>query len=159
MRNPTDNYPKRTWEISHVGPKFITVKAIDERGLSEADRVNVVSPLDIFPSNQLHIFKPELLRQEQLEINRQSELQNNVPHQQPTVIIAPKFFNGNGSDNSTAEQPQIGHSQPDTQMITSNVQENAPPIIIKDVIQDIFQNEHVNEGKIDFSNIKIIKKE
>ena len=160
MRNTNDKYPKRPWEISHVGPKFITVKAIDESGLSESDRINVVSSHDIFPEDQIHIFKPELLRQEQLEMNRQSEIQNNVPQQQqPTVIIAPKFFNGNGSDNSTAEQPQIGHSQPDTQMITSNVQENAPPIIIKDVIQEIFQNEHVNDGKIDFSNIKIIKKE
>ena len=157
MRNPTDNYPKRTWEISHVGPKFITVKAIDERGLSEADRVNVVSPLDIFPSNQLHIFKPELLRQQQQEINRQSELQNNVPQKQPTVIIAPKFFNGNGSDNSTAEQPQIGYSQPDTASITNSVQEDTPPIVIKDAIQEIVQKD--DGGAIDFSNIKIIKKE
>jgi hypothetical protein len=157
MRNTNDSYPKRPWEISHVGPKFITVKAVDESGLSESDRINVVSPHDIFPEDQIHIFKPELLRQEQLEMNRQSELQNNVPQQQqPTVIIAPKFFNGNGSDNSTAEQPPIGHSQPDTRAITNSVLEDTPPIVIKDVIQDIVQKD--DGGAIDFSNIKIIKK-
>jgi len=90
-------------------------------------------------------------------MNRQSELQNRIPPtQQPTVIIAPKFFNGNGSDNSTSEQPTVEQSQPDSQIISSGVHSETPSIVVKDVIQDIVQKD--NGGDIDFSNIKIVKK-
>lgn len=46
---------------------------------------------------------------------------------QPMIIIAPKFFNGNGSDNSTSEQPV----PEDATGYEGNMSLSEPSIVIK----------------------------
>ena len=38
--------------LTHVGPKFLTVSAIDRQGLSDNEATNVVLPFDIYPESQ-----------------------------------------------------------------------------------------------------------
>jgi len=154
MRNCKDNYPKRPWEVSHAGPKFYTVKAIDNNGLSDNDSVNVVSGYDIFPESQLPVFKPELFREAvHNPLTQSSELLPKT--QQPNIIIAPKFFNGDGNDNSTSEIP--------TEIIASNNEPNSiteqPSIVVKDNIKSSTPTLPTVErsADVDFSNL-VIKK-
>ena len=156
-RNCKDNHPKRPWEVTHVGPKFITIKAIDDTGLSDNDSVNVVSGYDIIPESQLHIFKPELFRPKQInDIPITNEVQQK--QQQPTVIIAPKFFNGDGSDNSTSEVP-TNVAEPSNTTLGENITDNTPSIVVKDNIQSASSSLPPVEGtnEVDFSNL-VIKK-
>jgi DNA-directed RNA polymerase II subunit RPB2 len=156
-RNCKDNHPKRPWEVTHVGPKFITIKAIDDTGLSDNDSVNVVSGYDIIPESQLHIFKPELFRPKQInDIPITNEVQQK--QQQPTVIIAPKFFNGDGSDNSTSEVP-TNVTEPTNTTLGENITDNTPSIVVKDNIQSAPPALPAVEGtnELDFSNL-VIKK-
>ena len=155
MRNCKDNYPKRPWEVSHVGPKFITIKAIDDTGLSDNNSVNVVSGYDIFPESQLHIFKPELFKPAlQNPLTLQPEIQ--PKQQQPTVIIAPKFFNGDGSDHSTSELPTAETTTTSSEQTTMN---NEPSIVVKENIQSTPSTLPPVEtaADVDFSNL-VIKK-
>jgi len=153
-RNCKDNNPKRPWGVTHVGPKFITIKALETSGLSNTDSINVVSTHDIFPESQLHIFKPELMRQPQLNMNPMQS-QNNIQPQTPTVIIAPKFFNGDGNDNSTSETPIPESTSTSNNLDTSYIQ-NEPSIVMKNnITPSIPQVEAAKD--IDFSNL-VIKK-
>ena len=71
---------------------------------------------------------------------------------QPTVVIAPKFFNGNGSDNSTSDVP----SNPEP-VAYDNLNQQ-PSIVVKDSVSKAVPN--VSEEKSiepDFSNL-VIKK-
>tara|TARA_B100001287_G_scaffold276862_1_gene290287 strand:+ start:20068 stop:25239 length:5172 start_codon:yes stop_codon:yes gene_type:complete len=154
MRNCKDNHPKRPWEITHVGPKFITIKAIDTTGLSDNDSVNVVSGYDIFPESQLHIFKPELFKPPQPNMQNMIQQQDIQP-KQPTVIIAPKFFNGDGSDNSTSEIPPTVETTTD-----QNIMQNEPSIVVKDNIPNTTTQQVPpieTAADVDFSNL-VIKK-
>jgi hypothetical protein len=156
-RNCKDNYPKRPWEITHLGPKFITIKAIDDTGLSDNDSVNVVSGYDIIPESQLHIFKPELFRPKQInDIPIENEIQQKS--QQPTVIIAPKFFNGDGSDHSTSELP-TATTETSANTVEQNSMVNEPSIVIKDNIKSAHPALPPVEraADVDFSNL-VIKK-
>ena len=90
-------HPTRPWKISHIGDKFITLHALNNDGLKEDDMIKVVSPQDIYSEHHAKRFAQKILETQNAQQN-QPNYQNG--YQQPTVIIAPKFFNGNGSDNS-----------------------------------------------------------
>ena len=71
---------------------------------------------------------------------------------QPTVVIAPKFFNGNGSDNSTSDVPN------NTEPISYDNLNQQPSIVVKDSASR--STPSVSEEKAiepDFSNL-VIKK-
>jgi len=73
---------------------------------------------------------------------------------QPTVIIAPKFFNGNGSDNSTSELP--------SEAIDGNRNIiSEPSMVIKSNVDTTKSNSDENDVNniIDFSKGLVIKKQ
>jgi len=124
LRHCKDGHPTRAWEVSHIGPKFITLRAHDKTGLSEEDQIQVVSPFDIFPEEHARAYHAKHMVQTTNipAIPMQNPmLPESAPNQQPTVIIAPKFFNGNGSDNSsgiehtndTTEKPFVPETMSD----------------------------------------------
>jgi len=154
MRKCKDKNPKRPWEITHMGSKFITIRAIDNEGLSELDQVNVVSSHDIFPEAHAHMFIPKVQPQ---------SLHDGVPPfqpiptnsaTQPTVIIAPKFFNGNGSDNSTSELPNEAIDG------NRNIM-SEPSMVIKSNVDTTNSKTEENDANniIDFSKGLVIKKQ
>ena len=161
MKKNKDQYTTRPWLITHIGPKFMTIKAIDGDGLKEDELVNVVSKYDIIPELQA-----------KLEMNSNpiySNLDNTeitpppvTPVPIPTVIIAPKFFNGNGSDNSTSEIPnevsQLSNTQIETPVTDTPVIEYKEPKNVDNVNDNANNNNNNNNDNIDFSNI-IIKKQ
>jgi hypothetical protein len=154
MRKCKDKNTRRPWEITHMGPKFITIRAIDKEGLSDLDQVNVVSSHDIFPEEHAHMYIPKI--QPQMLPDRIPQMQP-IPANtstQPTVIIAPKFFNGNGSDNSTSELPN--ESLDSNQNIISE-----PSMVIKSNVDTANQSDtEVDSNKeVDFSKGLVIKKQ
>ena len=154
MRKCKDKNTRRPWEITHMGPKFITIRAINKEGLSDLDQVNVVSSHDIFPEEHAHMYIPNI--QPQMLPDRIPQMQP-IPTNtstQPTVIIAPKFFNGNGSDNSTSELPV--ESLDNNQNIMSE-----PSMVIKSNVDTANQPEtEVDSNKeVDFSKGLVIKKQ
>ena len=153
MRNCNDNYPTRPWKVTHVGPKFLTIHALDKVGLSDSDAVNVVLPFDIYPESDAHIYAPKI-PQSVMQPQVQSENNPNVVPNQPTVVIAPKFFNGNGSDNSTNEGtiPQAD-AMPIDNFLNST---QSPNIVVKENANSKPVNEMKTEN-IDFNNL-VIKK-
>ena len=73
---------------------------------------------------------------------------------QPTIVIAPKFFNGNGSDNSTSEL------QGDQLDNNDNIM-SEPSMVIKSNVDTANQPEtEVDSNKeVDFSKGLVIKKQ
>jgi DNA-directed RNA polymerase II subunit RPB2 len=151
MRNCKDNYPTRPWRVSHVGPKFLTVSAIDNRGLSENEATNVVLPFDIFPETQAQSYAPTANNGMNTQFDNQPAM--SLPNNQPTVVIAPKFFNGNGSDNSMTDAPTSVEP-----MSYDNLNQQ-PSIVVKDSIvkQTTKAPEKSRDAEPDFSNL-VIKK-
>ena len=152
LRNCKDNYPTRPWKVSHVGPKFITVSALDPTGLDDSETMNVVTPFDIYPEEQAHIQYPNIPLQQSTPVMTQPTPM--VPQQQPTVVIAPKFFNGNGSDNSSDSRPAA-----DNMPIDNFLNSTEPPgIVVKNNVKESQSiNDKPKNDDIDFSNI-VIKK-
>lgn len=156
MRKCKDKHVRRPWEITHMGNKFITVRALDNEELSELDQVNVVSRHDIFPESQANLYIPAA---EPMRLDSGIPMSQNIPPNnstQPVVIIAPKFFNGNGSDNSTSEQPipaaETGYN--------GNMSMTEPSIVIKtEDNASTKANETVEGRAIDFSKGLVIKKQ
>ena len=72
---------------------------------------------------------------------------------QPTVIIAPKFFNGNGSDNSTSELPSEANDR------NHNIM-SEPSMVIKSNVDTTNSKTEENDANnvIDFSKGLVIKK-
>ena len=154
MRKCKDKNTRRPWEITHIGSKFITIRAIDKEALSELDQVNVVSNYDIFPEEHAHMYIPQIQSQALPEDIPQIQPIPTNTSTQPTVIIAPKFFNGNGSDNSTSELPS--ESLDSNQNIMSE-----PSMVIKSNVDTANQSDtEVDSNKeVDFSKGLVIKKQ
>jgi DNA-directed RNA polymerase II subunit RPB2 len=152
LRNCKDNYPTRPWKVSHVGPKFITVSALDPTGLDDSETMNVVTPFDIYPEEQAHTQYPNIPLQQSTPVMTQPMPM--VPQQQPTVVIAPKFFNGNGSDNSSDSRPAV-----DNMPIDNFLNSAEPPgIVVKNNVKESQSiSDKPKNDDIDFSNI-VIKK-
>ena len=150
VRNCKDNYPTRPWKVTHVGPKFITVSAIDTTGLADSETLNVLTPFDIYPEEQAHIQFPNIPLQTQ-ELQNGGHIQPIPQQTQPSIVIAPKFFNGNGSDNSTNEK------QPDNVSMDHFLNSTEPNIVVKNDTKDPSITSQPKNDDIDFSNI-VIKK-
>jgi len=152
MRNCKDNYPTRPWKVSHVGPKFLTVSAIDRQGLSDNEATNVVLPFDIYPESQA-IAKAYTPTRDYNNMQVPSTQQPVQPVGQPTVVIAPKFFNGNGSDNSMTDAPTS------VEPISYDNLNQKPSIVIKDSAAKSSKQaeEAPASAEPDFSNL-VIKK-
>ena len=138
-------HPTRNWKIRHMGDKFITIETDDAMGIDDAeDMVKVVRKDDLYSMTQAQQFAEKLAEISQPAQNPFASGQGNTA---PNIIIAPKFFNGNGSDNSVGG-PEEGMT--------------APPIVpIANVVEPT-PNSPVNRekpaGEIDFSKeIKIMK--
>ena len=128
-----------------MGDKFITIETDDAMGIDDAeDMVKVVRKDDLYSMTQAQQFAEKLAEISQPAQNPFASGQGNTA---PNIIIAPKFFNGNGSDNSVGG-PEEGMT--------------APPIVpIANVVEPT-PNSPVNRekpaGEIDFSKeIKIMK--
>ena len=104
LRNVKDGYPLLPWEVTKMSPtsNFITVKALDTTGLTPMSAVQVVMPYDLFHEEEALRQVPKTPSFPAAPSLAPTTHHHDVP-QQPTVIIAPKFFNGNGSDHSTNE--------------------------------------------------------
>ena len=164
LKTCKDNHTTRPWLITHMGPKFMTIRAIDDSGLKENETINVVSKYDIIPELYAKMnMKPSIDTSGYPNYNM---VEPQIQRQMPTVIIAPKFFNGNGSDNSTQDIPNNMVQQPATQDISqpyeSESQEsiyNIPPSVSNNIANDAkSNNESDGGGTIDFSNL-VIKKQ
>ena len=152
LRNCKDNYPTRPWKVSHVGGKFITVSAVDKSGLDENEAMNVVTPFDIYPEEQAHIQYPNIPMTAPSQLVQQPNAI--FPQQQPTVIIAPKFFNGNGSDNSTDAKAGSDAIPIDNYLNSTE----SPGIVVKNNMKEAQSiSDKPKNMDIDFSNI-VIKK-
>ena len=134
-------HPTRPWQISHIGNKFITVRALDQRGLNEDDFIRVVSPQDVYSESRAKQFAHKLLSAQQ-----KSRLPEPTVAQPPTVIIAPKFFNDSSNDQSNGN---MGIAE-------EYMGPSVEPIISKSVSKEAAEKD-VTNGEIDFSNIKIVK--
>ena len=148
--------PERcAWFMSvSVGPKFITVSALDPIGLDDSETMNVVTPFDIYPEEQAHIQYPNIpIQQSGGQVMTQP--MSMVPQQQqPTVVIAPKFFNGNGSDNSSDSRP-TSDSMPIDNFLNST---EPPSMVLKNNVKESQSiSDKSKNDDIDFSNI-VIKK-
>jgi len=163
-RSVTDGYPERPWSISNIGDKFLTIHALDHRGLSANQVLQVVSPFDIFPatqsmqSNQSNLMMGGSTNMGQdLMNNGQMNNMNMMPQlpvQQPTIVFAPKMFSGGSIDQSTSQTPDQNiipnpvSMQTGGNMQSTNYSEN-----------NTGANASTNNGEIDFSKgmIKITK--
>jgi DNA-directed RNA polymerase II subunit RPB2 len=128
MRGVTDGYADRLWEITKVGDKFLTAFALDPVGLSTDKQIRVVKGGDVFRPTAQDMQRgmsgisvsgggisasgisasggiaPIINLDDPFSQNMITQTLPNALAQ-PNIIIAPKFFNGGGSDNSTELQP------------------------------------------------------
>jgi len=153
LRHCKDGHPTRAWEVSHVGPKFITLRAFDTTGLSEEDQIQVVSPFDIFPEEHARAYHAKHMVQTTNHMPAaHMEQMNAMPlPQPPTVInITPKFFNGGGSDHSS------GIEQPTESTGNHFVPETMSDIVVKANLKPATKTEPIEE--LDLSKPLIVKK-
>ena len=116
--------------------------------------MNVVTPFDIYPEDQAHIQHPPTSMIENTPIVQQPNGIMSQPVSQPSIIIAPKFFNGNGSDHSTEATPTNGRTLTEDFI---NVPDQ-PSIVVKDSVKDSTSiTKKPQNSDIDFSNIVITK--
>jgi DNA-directed RNA polymerase II subunit RPB2 len=118
LRGQTGGAARRPWSVSHVGDKFATIKALDPQGLSEDQQIRVVNLSEIFPASSV-VQSPihDLHTPHDVPIY-QNPYDSMIPMMPtPTIVVAPKFFNGNGNDQSTnMGQPQLQPQVMDTAM-------------------------------------------
>jgi hypothetical protein len=123
------DHPTRPWEVSHIGDKFITIRALDDVGLGEEDQIKVVRLEDVYSEIAAQQFAMKIAQAREAmapQTTLPSLPEYGQANAQPNIIIAPKFFNGNGSDNSigNSEQqgaiPDIVEAQPLIPAISSN---------------------------------------
>lgn len=153
MRNVEDNYPTRPWKVTHVGPTFLTIHAIDKTGLSDEQAVNVVMPFDIYPEKDAHIHAAKV-PQHVMQPYANHSNENALPSTQPTVVIAPKFYN-NSTDHSTNEGTS---NQPDAMPIDNFLNSSqSPEIVVKSNAGEGTSTKESKNDPIDFNNL-VIKK-
>ena len=108
-RSVTDGYPERPWSISNIGDKFLTINALDHRGLSANQVLQVVSPFDIFPATQANSMMGQgLMNNGPMNngfVQDNMNMMHQLPVQQPTIVFAPKMFSGGSIDQSTSQMP------------------------------------------------------
>ena len=150
LKNDVEN-PIRIWNVKHVGDRFITVQTDDDLGISNEDMVRVVDRDQICSIEEAQRFYNELHKPN--EPNVSSSTSNNT---MPPIIIAPKFFNGNGSDNSVGGLEDMA--------IPNNIQTQNKEVSIVEPVISVKESEPapisnvVNSGEINFSDGVKIKK-
>jgi DNA-directed RNA polymerase II subunit RPB2 len=137
-------HPTRPWKISHIGEKFITIHALDRDNLNEDDYIRVVSPQDIHSEYRAKQFANKIMN---AQYHSHLSDQHSGSQAAPTVIIAPKFFNGSSNDQSNGN---MGIAE---EYMGATVE---PTIMSKPVSKEKAEKDVAN-GEIDFSNIKIVK--
>ena len=111
--------------------------------LNEDDYIRVVSPQDIHSEYRAKQFANKLI-----DAQHHSRLTDqHSDSQAPTVIIAPKFFNGSSNDQSNGN---MGIAE---EYMGPTVE---PTIMSKPVSKETVEKD-ATSGEIDFSNIKIVK--
>ena len=151
LKDDVEN-PTRIWNVKHYGDKFATLETHDTKGLKPEEMVRVVDLNNICSIEQAQRFSNEL---------QLAKEPSNTTTSMPPIIIAPKFFNGNGSDNSiggldtTSNQPVASNEQ-----IITEVPYIEPTISFKS--DTLAENSAQSEPTsiIDFSKgLKITKEE
>jgi len=123
LRGQSGGAARRPWSVSHVGDKFATIKALDSQGLSEDQQIRVVNLSEIFPASSVvqspihEIHSPYDTHIHQNPYDSMMMPMSGSMMPTPTIVVAPKFFNGNGNDQSTnMGQPQLQPQVMDTAM-------------------------------------------
>jgi DNA-directed RNA polymerase II subunit RPB2 len=141
LRGESDGYAHRPWQISKKGDKFITIIALDSRGLSMDKQIRVVTDKDIFKSDGV-IMAPEFQDFGLNSMNFQQPMINPALSNPPVQItFAPKIFN-HGNDNSVeleqGPKQESMFSDPMTNMssnpsplasILGQINDSSPPLI------------------------------
>ena len=146
LKDDVEN-PIRIWNVKHVGDRFVTVQTDDDLGISREDMVRVVDRDQICSMEEAQRFYNDLHRQKEPNFSSSTPNAN-----MPPIIIAPKFFNGNGSDNSVGglEDMAIPNNIAPQNKEVSIVE---PTISEPETISNV-----VNSGEINFSDGLKIKK-
>jgi hypothetical protein len=170
MRGVTDGYPDRLWEITKVGDKFLTAMALDPVGLSTDKQIRVIKGGDAFKPTAQDMQRGmrgasvsgggiSASRGPMINLDdpfSQNMITQTLPLAQPNIIIAPKFFNGGGSDNSTELQP-----------VTSDAITGGQPMQIAPTMSSLMTQDAPSlkqsdskkiSGGIDFSQPILVKK-
>jgi DNA-directed RNA polymerase II subunit RPB2 len=182
LRGQMGGESRRPWSVSHIGDKFITIRAADPRGLSESDCIKIVGLSDIFPfdkqmqmQNAMPPFQPAMMNPSMFPLD---PYQQPSPYEQmgsyaqpaPTIVVAPKFFNGNGNDQSTStlptmsEIPQTGAPYFSTDQPSFTMNSTIPTLTNTYRSEDVVlketpsNNQKSGDGDIDFSKPLMIKK-
>jgi DNA-directed RNA polymerase II subunit RPB2 len=167
---------RRPWTVSNIGGgKFITIKAADNRGLREEDSICVVGVPEIYPmSNLVHAQSqglgqgqghpymqggPQIFDNYVGQIPNPYEQVSPYPPQMPSIVVAPKFFNGNGNDQSTSTVP-VGQEM--SQLNGVSMMSNQPTVVLNSGGPNVQESQGENkkvDSNIDFSKALIIKKQ
>jgi hypothetical protein len=177
-RGQTGGEARRPWTVSNVGDKFITIKAADNRGLREEDSTCVVGTPEVYPmSNLVHAQSqgqgqghPYMQGAPQFFDNYAGQIPYDqvspYPPQMPSIVVAPKFFNGNGNDQSTSTVPVSQEVYPSNGVSTGQptimLNGGGPNVSTVQESQGGGVSNNANQkgdGNIDFSKALIIKKQ
>jgi DNA-directed RNA polymerase II subunit RPB2 len=82
---------KRIWNIKKVGPKFITIQTEDDVGLSETDKIKIVTPIDISEISDLPLNEPYTDPISPISDLKETPNQNGGGDKQPSINFAPVF--------------------------------------------------------------------
>jgi hypothetical protein len=77
----------------------------------------------------------------------------------PSIVVAPKFFNGNGNDQSTSTVP-VGQEM--SQLNGVSMMSNQPTVVLNSGGPNVQESQGENkkvDSNIDFSKALIIKKQ
>ena len=127
MRGVTDGYTTRPWTITNIGDRFLTIKALDNQGLTENESTRIVSSTDIYDATQIPQAPLSSFMQPNQMLHQNSMFHQNSMPMMPTppisVHISPKFFSGSGNDQSTTMDP-LPHLANEIVPISFNPDEN-----------------------------------
>jgi hypothetical protein len=159
LRGGNDGYPDRPWQISNIADKFLTIRALDLRGLQRGGELKVVAHREIFPAAEAakHIQRGGGMKiggpQQMME--QIPQMMEQIPQMLPSIVIAPKFFNGGGEDHSTSLEPAGNQMSGGGEVVMSSVMPNIPDFI-KGGTED--HNMKTDNTHLDFSKPLIVKK-
>ena len=167
-RTVDDGYPEREWRITRIADKFLTINAVDQRGLTNDQSIQVVSDSDIIHPHQIMRGGGGgggVMGQFDYRNNMPNHYDNTntlspysmntrVPAQSmPNIVIAPKFFSGGGNDNSTGQSPSYDDNTNNI-VSTASQQQNGGATISHENIN----NNAISDETIDFKKGFLIKK-
>jgi hypothetical protein len=158
LRGGNDGYPDRPWQISNIADKFLTIRALDVRGLQKGGELKVVAHREIFPAAEAanHIQRGGGIQMGGIQMPtgaNPQQIMEQTPQMLPSIVIAPKFFNGGGEDHSTSLEPTSNHMSGGGEVVMSSVMPNIP-----DFIKGGHDDSTPANTNLDFSKPLIVKK-